>query len=179
VKSKTGRELPPLTAEGVVGAVFSVIHARMLERPHAGTPMAGGRQAESRLLVELVNPLMAMIVQPYLGGAAAQRELDRPVTMPERITPRLPADPFKGLSMRLTYRTARVLSSIAASPGSSSKQIAAAAGISDEGQASKLLRRLKRYGLVEDSRIGPAKGLPRAWSLTERGEGVLEAVGER
>ena len=29
---KAGRELPPLTAEGVVGAAFSVIHTRLLEQ---------------------------------------------------------------------------------------------------------------------------------------------------
>jgi len=187
---KTGREPPPLTAEGVVGAVFSVIHARMLKR-------------EEQPLVELVNPLMAMIVQPYLGPAAAQRELtlpgtpsgahpeghtltgtgrqagDRPVTAISRATPRLPSDPFKDLSMCLTYRTARVLSSIAATPGASNKQIADASGITDGGQTSKLLHRLERYGLIQDNGVGPAaKGLPRAWSLTQRGEEVLRVVGD-
>jgi AcrR family transcriptional regulator len=164
-ESKASREPPPLTAEGIVGAVFSVIHARMLAR-------------DPRPLVELTGPLMAMIVQLYLGPAAARKELERPVTMPDRVTPRLPADPFKDLPMRLTYRTARVLSSIAATPGASSKQVADAAGISDEGQTSKLLNRLQRYGLIQDTGIGPAKGMPRAWSLTERGEGVLQAVGQ-
>jgi AcrR family transcriptional regulator len=163
--SKSGREPPPLTAEGTVGAVFSVIHARMLE-------------GEQRPLVELASPLMAMIAQPYLGVAAAQKELARPVSIPEPITPRLPSDPFKDLPMRLTYRTARVLSSIAAHPGASSKQIAQAAGITDEGQTSKLLNRLQRYELIQDTGVGPAKGMPRAWRLTERGEGVLQAVGE-
>jgi AcrR family transcriptional regulator len=162
---KVTREVPPLTAEGVVGAVLSVIHARMLQR-------------EETPLVELTNPLMAMIVQPYLGPVAAQRELDRPVPVAIPAIPRLPADPFKDLPMRLTYRTARALSAIAASPGSSSKQIADAAGISDVGQTSKLLNRLKGYHLIEDKGAGPAKGLPRAWSLTERGESVLQAVSD-
>jgi DNA-binding MarR family transcriptional regulator len=89
----------------------------------------------------------------------------------------LPSDPFKDLTIRLTYRTARVLSSIAAAPGASSKQVGAASGIGDDGQVSRLLTRLQRHGLIEDSGIGPAHGMPRAWSLTQRGEGVLQAVG--
>jgi AcrR family transcriptional regulator len=51
---------PPLAAEGIVGAVLGVIHARML-------------QANRRPLLELLNPLMGMIVLPYLGQAAAAR----------------------------------------------------------------------------------------------------------
>jgi AcrR family transcriptional regulator len=164
-EAKASRKLPPLTAEGVVGAVLSVIHARMQER-------------DPRALTELAGALIAMIVQPYLGPAAAQRELERPPTVTRPPTPRLPSDPFKDLPMRLTYRTARVLATIAASPGASSKQVADAAGISDVGQTSKLLNRLQRYGLISDSGKGPAQGLPRAWSLTERGEGVLQAVGQ-
>lgn len=163
-RTKAPRQLPPLTAEGAVGAVISVIHARMLNRD--GSP-----------LTELTNPLMAMIVQPYLGPAAAQKELEQSLPRARATTPRLPADPFKDLPMRLTYRTARALTAIATAPGSSSKQVADAAGITDVGQISKLLSRLKRYELIEDNGAGPAKGLPRAWSLTPRGEGVLQAVG--
>ncbi len=169
---KLERQPPPLTAEGLVGAVFSVIHARLLARSGTST-----RDALS--LSELTGPLMASIVHPYLGPAAAKRELRHTApTAPEQRTPRLPADPFKDLPMRLTYRTALVLTSIAAAPGASSKQVATAAGIADEGQTSKLLNRLARYGLIKDTGIGPTQGLPRAWSLTERGEGVLRAVGQ-
>jgi hypothetical protein len=71
-----------------------------------------------------------------------------------------------------------VLSSIAGTPGISNKQVARTAGIADEGQTSKLLTRLQRYGLIHDTGVGPTQGMPRAWSLTERGEGVLEAVGQ-
>jgi hypothetical protein len=177
-ETKAGRDIPPLTAEGVVGAVFSVIHARMLACPPPVIegPRMGERDA--RALVELAGPLMAMIVQPYLGPAAAQRELRQPVTVEQPVLPRLPVDPFKGLPIRLTYRTARVLCSIAATPGASSKQVAVASGIGDDGQISRLLTRLQRYELIRDTGIGPVKGMARAWSLTERGEGVLQAVGQ-
>jgi AcrR family transcriptional regulator len=164
VEARLGREPPPLTAEGVVGAVSSVIHARVLDR-------------DERPLLALTGALMAMIVQPYLGPAVAQRELEKPITRNEPSVSRLYPDPFKGLPMRLTYRTVRVLSSIADTPGASNKQVARAAGIADEGQTSKLLTRLRKYELIRDTGIGAAKGMPRAWSLTERGEGVLQAVG--
>ena len=59
------RALPPLVAEGVVGATFGVIHARLLElRPEP--------------LIELLGQLMATIVLPYRGIAAAARELEHP-----------------------------------------------------------------------------------------------------
>ena len=165
-EAKQGHEPPPLTAEGIVGAVSSVIHARILDH-------------DERPLTELTGALMAMIVQPYLGPAAAQRELHRPVTIEHHpVVPRLRSDPFSGIPMRLTYRTVRVLCSIADTPGASNKQVARAAGIADEGQTSKLLTRLHKYQLIEDTGIGPVKGMPRAWSLTQRGEGVLHAVGQ-
>ncbi|MGC2375095.1 MAG: TetR family transcriptional regulator [Solirubrobacteraceae bacterium] len=164
-QARMGQGLPPLTAEGVVGAVLSVLHARMLER-------------DPRPLVELLGSLMAIVVHPYLGPAAARRELDRPNTAPEQLAPKLPTDPFKDLPMRLTYRTARVLTTIAATPGASSKQVADAAGITDVGQTSKLLNRLARNGLIQDTGIGPTKGLPRAWTLTQRGQHILHALGE-
>jgi AcrR family transcriptional regulator len=165
-QAKAGREPPPLTAEAVVGAVLSLIHARMLER-------------DPRPLTELTGPLMALIVHPYLGSAAARRELERAPVLPmcAPVEQRLAVDPFKDLSMRLTYRTARVLSSIAQSPGASSRQVADASGISDPGQISRLLARLHRNGLVQDGGVGPTKGMARAWSLTERGESVLQATG--
>ena len=57
--------LPGLVAEGVVGATFGVIHARLLElRPEP--------------LIELLGSLMATIVLPYRGSEAAARELERP-----------------------------------------------------------------------------------------------------
>jgi len=164
-EAKAGREPPPLTAEGTVGAVLSVIHTRLLQNdPHP--------------LTQLTGSLMALIVHPYLGAAAARRELDRDVHVEPIRVRKLPADPFKDLPIRLTYRTALVLSSIAQSPGSSSRQVADASGITDPGQISRLLTRLRTTGLIQDDGIGPTKGMARAWSLTERGEGVLQATGQ-
>jgi AcrR family transcriptional regulator len=175
---KGSREPPPLTAEGVVGAVLSVVHTRMLACPPPGT---SGSEIESRYpraLIDLTGALTTMVLQPYLGPAVAERELMRPTPTPMCHAPNLPADPFKDLPIRLTYRTARVLSSIASAPGASSKQVATASGITDEGQTSRLLARLQNAGLIHNVGGKPARGEAKAWTLTQRGQGVLHAVAD-
>jgi len=157
----------PLTAEGVVGGALSVIHTRLLEPGHAP-------------LVELTNPLMSMIVLPYMGSAAARRELDRPVETPapppaHRETALL-KDPFKEAGMRLTYRTVRVLTAVADNAGASNRVIGNVAGMTDQGQISKLLGRLERVGLIANTGLGPGQGAPNAWALTEQGRGVTDSI---
>jgi AcrR family transcriptional regulator len=161
--TKPGRAPPPLTAEGVVGAVLAVIHARLLT--HQDPQLTG-----------LVNPLMSMIVLPYLGQAAAARELEHPTpTLPPQ--PRKPTrDPLDGLEMRLTYRTLLVLAAIAANPSASNRTIAEHAGVTDQGQISKLLTRLQHLGLAHNTGEGQAQGEPNAWTLTPRGQEVEHAV---
>jgi DNA-binding MarR family transcriptional regulator len=69
---------------------------------------------------------------------------------------------------QLTYRTARVLSAIAENPGSPNRRIAGLAEVSDEGQVSKLLRRLQREGLIRNS-VPYRAGRPNSWQLTAEG----------
>lgn len=161
------RQLPALTAEGTVGSVLSIVHTRLLEKNP--TPFLGLR-----------NPLMNMIVLPYLGAAAARRELSRPPPKPVRksdvVSPLRASDPFDGLGMRLTYRTVRVLMAIAACPGASNRQVAESAGIFDQGQISKLLRRLATFDLVRNDGRGRATGEPNAWKLTAKGQAVERAI---
>jgi AcrR family transcriptional regulator len=174
---------PSLTAEGLVGAVLSVIHARTLEHRtgHSANGSARAHPATAPL-ADLLNPLMAMIVLPYQGQAIAQKELARPTPKTLRaqgssITPREPSgDPLQGLNMRLTYRTLTVLSTIATDPGASNRQIADHSGIHDQGQISKLLTRLQRLGLIDNTGNGQAKGEPNAWTLTPRGTDVQHAL---
>jgi AcrR family transcriptional regulator len=155
--------LPPLTAEGVVGAVLSVIHTRLSEpKPRPLTPLLG--------------ELMSVITMPYLGQASAQKELSRPAPKPQTKTAPARRDPLDGLDMRITYRTVRVLMTIAANPDASNRRIAAEAGIGDQGQVSKLLARLEHLGLIHNNGIGPVKGAPNAWALTARGEQVERAI---
>jgi AcrR family transcriptional regulator len=164
-EAKPGSEPLPLTAEGVVGGALSVIHARLLAGPRGGA-------GDGPSLIGLVNPLAGMILNPYLGPVAARRELDRP--QPKATIPVADAlkDPFKNLSIRLTYRTARVLATIAEDCGASNRMIAGSAGIGDEGQMSRLLRRLKLAGLIENLGEGHTRGEPNAWWLTKRGEAI-------
>jgi AcrR family transcriptional regulator len=166
----TGRDASPLLAEAAVGASISVVHGRLLERRAGG---ASGR------LVDLTGALTALIVQPYLGPAVARKELEKAdSTVPSGGRGAQAADPLSGLSIRLTYRTAQVLGSIAVAPGASSKQVAAASGVADEGQMSRLLARLERCDLVRNAGGDPARGEARAWRLTALGEDVIRTVSE-
>ena len=146
-----------LTAELVVGGIFSVLRTRILG--HSEEPFAG-----------LAPSLWAFIAAQYPGpgGCVEQRALATGRTESEPRVRRLP--------VRATYRTTRVLSAIGASPRLSNRDIADAAGLSDEGQTSKLLRRLERRGLVENVGLGQAFGGANAWILTSYGKEVLEAT---
>jgi len=155
--------LPSLTAEGIVGAVFSVIHARILEKGHPR-------------LLGLVNQLMGVIVLPYLGAAAAEKELRRRAPKTPRSQPRPTKEPLQGLDMRFTYRTLRVVAAIAAEPSASNRRIAEHAGVHDQGQISKLLTRLKHLGLIQNTGQGHAKGKANAWRLTATGQKVQNAI---
>ncbi len=163
-----GRAPARLTAEGVVGAILAVLHTRLSE----------GRRESLR---SLVGPLMGMIVLPYLGSAAAERERRRPAPK-GAVAKRRPAgeDPLKGLDMRLTYRTVRVLLAISATPGASNREVGEAGGIADQGQTSKLLQRLEHLGLIHNAgRGGAGKGEPNAWRLTERGKQLERTIQTR
>jgi AcrR family transcriptional regulator len=170
--SNGARELSALTGEGVVGAVFSVIHTRLLaKRPGS--------------MVELLNPLMGMIVLPYLGQAAARRELERSLPRLTRTSTRVTSggvdgqqgDPLEGLAVRLTYRTLRVLTAVGERSGASNREVGERAGVSDQGQISKLLARLERLGLVQNTGAGQLTGASNAWSLTPAGDRVMSAIG--
>jgi AcrR family transcriptional regulator len=163
-ESKTAADLPPLTAEGVAGGVLSVLHARLTEKNVEGS------------LLDLVNPLMGMIVLPYLGSAAVRKELERPTPKGSGKRPVVRIDPMQDLPMRFTYRTMRVLMAVAEQPGSSNRAVGETAGIGDQGQASKLLARLHKLGLIENQGGDPARGEPNAWTLTTTGTQVHDTI---
>jgi predicted transcriptional regulator len=73
----------------------------------------------------------------------------------------------------------RVLSAVADRPPSSNRDIGLASGIADQGQISKLLTRLARIGLVENSSAGRARGAPNEWTLTGKGEAIEHAIRRR
>jgi AcrR family transcriptional regulator/DNA-binding MarR family transcriptional regulator len=162
-EAKANPDLAAIAAEGVVGALSAVIHARLVDDQH-------------RPLVGLVNELMSIIVLPYLGPAAARRELERPLPKHKARAPQTRPDPLRELEMRLTYRTVRVLTALASHPRSSNRKVAEASGITDQGQMSKLLGRLGHLGLIENRRAGSARGEPNAWILTDSGRQVQQAI---
>ncbi len=159
-----------LTAEGLVGAAFGIVYARVA-------------RGEPRPLVDLTGELMGMIVLPYLGAAAARREQSRLASGPASpqahgTSAFLPArrDPLGEVRMRLTFRTAQVLECIAGEPGISNRLVSERAGVSDQGQISKLLARLERLGLAVNGGNGHARGEANAWTLTALGREVAQRV---
>jgi AcrR family transcriptional regulator len=171
---KAGKELPPLTAEGLIGAVFGVIYGRLIEEPSAS-------------LAGLSGPLMATIVLPYRGHGAAARELQRPPRLPNgRSSPRVRGGASARLTgtrlvnpdFRLTIRTQMALAAVAELGGRgsapSNREVSDVAEISDQGQVSRLLARLEGLGLLTNTG-GQTLGAPNAWRLTPKGEEVVRA----
>jgi AcrR family transcriptional regulator/DNA-binding MarR family transcriptional regulator len=163
-----------LVAQGVVGGVSEVLYSLLL---NAGNEPLGGP------LRELLGELMGMIVLPYLGVAAACREQARPLPplavqsidpQEEKVSVGDGGDPLVGLPMRLTYRTARVLQTLAEHPGQSNRQVGERVGIPDQGQTSKLLARLARLGLLVNGE--PLKGERNKWVLTPMGSKVTRSI---
>jgi AcrR family transcriptional regulator len=166
-----GRSEPPaVVAEGVVGAVMTVIQTRLLAQD--------AEPPDERPTIELFGSLMSLIALPYLGAGAARRELARPAPAPRAGVGVFTEQPteYEDLGVRLTYRTGRVLQAIARYPGASNREIAERAGIVDQGQISKLLSRLEAAGVIANQSEGTARGAPNAWRLTEHGERVEHGV---
>ncbi len=166
----------PVVAEGVVGAVLAVLYTRLLAREPG--PIGGYDEPveEGSRLIDLYGELMSLIALPYLGAAAAGRELRKSPPSPRAPAPAVdlwPADASvreRG-GARMTYRTVRVLKAIAELPAASNREVAERAGIVDQGQISKVLTRLEYQGLIVNrGGSGPGRGTPNSWWLTERGE---------
>jgi hypothetical protein len=173
--SSRGSGVADLTAEGLIGASLAIVYARL---------QRAGQDTTS--LVSLMGQLMSMIVLPYLGATAARRELSRALPVQSRSivasgdesapVSSSGGDPLAGVPMRLTYRTALVLGCIADEPGASNRAIGERAGVSDQGQISKLLARLERIGLVANTGDGHLKGEANAWRLTPKGVLVERSI---
>jgi DNA-binding MarR family transcriptional regulator/AcrR family transcriptional regulator len=168
-RAEAPSEPPPLTAEGVVGAVLSVLYGRVLE------------SEPQEPLIELLNPLMSIIVSPYLGPGPGRKELSRalPQSRPQR-TDKDNHDhngAIVDLNIRVTYRTIRVLTAISSQPGASNRAVAEAAGVGDQGQISKHLKRLEGEGLIENKRLEELiTGGSNQWWLTAHGESIVRML---
>jgi len=175
-----------LTAELVLGGVFSVIQARMIEGSGRASEGGGGP------LVELAPSLVSFIVTAYLrrSGASAERSGARPLAGESAgVGSSSEGDGSSsagegssrpaGLPIRATYRTMCVLRAISSLPRSSNREVAEAAGLADEGQTSKLLGRLESRGLIENVGLGAAHGEPNAWLLTPYGRRAVAELNRR
>ncbi|HXB65579.1 MAG TPA: helix-turn-helix domain-containing protein [Solirubrobacteraceae bacterium] len=167
-EARVRAEPPAITAEGVVGALLVVLQTRLLA-------------AKRQPLEQLRGELMSLILLPYLGGAAARRELARPAGSVSRGRRAQPPggrrELAEGVGKRVTYRTARVLTAIAERPGSSNREVANRAEVVDQGQISKLLTRLEAQGLIVNAADGSGvRGAPNAWELTLRGEQIQHSL---
>jgi AcrR family transcriptional regulator/DNA-binding MarR family transcriptional regulator len=172
-QSTRSQECTVVTAEGLVGAACAIVYARLLT------------DKSREPLVNLLGELMGLIVLPYRGPTVARRERHRSL-------PALPSgdggmrehaqgvlagsEVLREVPMRLTYRTARVLDGVATSPGASNRMVADHAGITDQGQVSKLLSRLERLGLLVNKGEGQSRGEPNAWALTALGSRVASSI---
>jgi hypothetical protein len=164
---RSSRVLPELSSQAAIGGVLEILHARLF--------------AEKNIeLAPLSGQLMAIIVLPYLGPTAARRELARRTPLPSGARP-APLGPSLDASARpptrLTYRTMQVLSVVLENPGLSNREVGDRAGIKDQGQISKLLARLCRLGLIENSGAGQALGAVNAWRLSRDGRQLLHDGG--
>jgi DNA-binding MarR family transcriptional regulator len=153
-----GRSYPgALTAQAVACGVLGVLYARLSE-PEPG------------VLIELAGPLMSFTVMPFLGAHAAGRELRRSREAARSSAVDASVDLLQDPGKRLNHhREIRVLGVLAGEPGLNSRQVGLRAGIKDQGHVSRLLARLLRLGLIEDTASSGRSGV-KAWRLTVSGE---------
>ncbi len=162
------RAYPPvLSARAVVSGVLGVLQEQLC-------------CPEPVVFVELSQSLMSFIVMPFLGAAAARRELSRPAVLAPTLAARKAAQEllhgFSGRAMRYPLAP-RVLHVIRGQAGLSNAQVAELAGVIDNGQVSRMLARLGRLGLIESSgETAHLPGRPNAWRLTSSGEQVESAL---
>jgi len=161
---ESAAETPALINELLVEGAISVIRARVASREQGG-------------LSPLLDELMGVITYSYIGPPSAVPA--PPALTPGKVIAAPPEQPraqSQG-NIRMTYRTLRVLTALSESPGASNRQVAELAGISDQGQISKLLRRLAEQELIRNE--GAARNAaPKRWHLTDRGR-ALQRRGQR
>jgi AcrR family transcriptional regulator len=164
---RSSRVRPGLLSQAAIGGVLEILHTRLL----------AGQAID---LAQLSGQLMAVIVLPYLGPAAARRELERGTrSVGERPAFKTRRESVTRPPTRLTYRTLLALSTIAENPGLSNRQISDRVGIKDQGQISKLLARLCELGLIENGGAGQVHGVANAWRLASTRTHLIQRVGRR
>ncbi len=154
---------PSLTAHAVASGVLGVLSGHL-------------SQPQPAPLAELAGALMSFIALPFLGVRAARRELARrdPAAYAQHAAHGV--DVLKNSAGRVNARASLVLGVIAAEPGLNSRAVAGRARIKDDGQASRLLSRLARLGLIQNERNPESRFGAKAWTVTASGERVRVAI---
>lgn len=182
------QDVSPLMAESGIAAVIGVICTRLV------TEQQGP-------LIELLGPLMGLVVTPFAASeqivaeeARRGEELARAIcagapgwsaapagshadshaeSQPHPALPALLVNPSARRARQCLLRVAE-LSRRGHNP--SNGEVAAAIGVLNKGQISRLLSQLQREGLLVKSAAGV--GAPNAWSLTKRGRTVVRALAD-
>jgi DNA-binding MarR family transcriptional regulator len=152
---------PPLMAQAVANGVLGVLAERL-------------SQSYSGPLVELTAPLMSFTVLPFLGVKAARRELAAAQGSSCASEETAHVDVVRDRAGGLNSRASLVLGVIGGEPGLSNRELASRTGLKDEAYVSRLLARLERLGLTEDTRDGRFRA--KAWKLTAAGQKLEEAI---
>jgi hypothetical protein len=200
VGMKAGQVLPRLTGEGIVGATFAVIHSRLLDSdPEPLTGLLNDLMATIVLPYRGAATAARQLAQPIARASSRSRPADQagpPSTLAsERVDPLSRRDPILEDSIsgqarqasgarplgsgpvvdfRMTVRTQTVLTVVAEHAGLNNQQVSERAGISDQGQISRLMMRLSEQGLVENTATR-GQCTPKAWRLTPHGEELVSA----
>jgi hypothetical protein len=151
VSCELARPSCALLAELLVAGAFSQLRSEFL-------------RGRSHSLRALAPSLMSFVVLAYVGRGAAR--LDAAGNQRAGELRRADVVP-----LRATGMVVRTLGVVGRRPGLRSDQVAAAAGISSRGEASRVLRRLCERALIEDAAAG---GRVRSWRITTYGQRMLE-----
>jgi len=155
-----------LTAEASVASVAGILHTRLVT-------------GEAPPFIGLLGQLVGLVVCPYLDPHEVVREIKRGEQLARKIAEEhssSSSSPIAGVQLPAVlrhpgaFRARSCVIFIAANPGASNREIAAGIGIPHLGQASELLARLARGGLLRKHAGGA--GRPNKWWLAPHGEQI-------
>jgi DNA-binding MarR family transcriptional regulator len=76
---------------------------------------------------------------------------------------------------RLTIRAQMALAAVGGRPGLNNREVSEIVGLADQGQISRMMKRLQGQGLIENVQGPNTRRQVRAWRLTADGEAVIDA----
>jgi AcrR family transcriptional regulator len=166
--------------ERILALVAELIYSTQ-RAAHAGDADEVSRHTATRVVHELLDAVRRMMCAEHdvaltLAASVLMADIVVPALGPAALSPALTSPARPHVSRQLGSRAKYALEAILGLPGMSNRQVAAAAGIPTEANASHLLRRLERYGLIRNVGIGYAYGKANAWHATEEGRAALEAA---